>query len=186
MVTENKSIDNMTHFRYFLSKHKKTKVAYYIRRASQWETQGMSEDDVLEHPTLAGGQHYLYWHFLKCHLAGRSLKTPGCGWRKAVLKASQSSVTENTKSTQQCVKWGWRVSTMSQWVKALAAMPDDLSSISWSTWWKEIAKSYSLSSDLHTHIRACVPTYYTHIHTINKQLQLKEFNNNPGSGGARL
>ena len=63
MVTENKSIDNMTHFRYFLSKHKKTKVAYYIRRASQWETQGMSEDDVLERPTLAGGQHYLYWHF---------------------------------------------------------------------------------------------------------------------------
>lgn len=82
MVTENKSIDNMTHFRYFLSKHKKTKVAYYIRRASQWETQGMSEDDVLERPTLTGGQHYLYWHVFNAMWLEGHWRPPGVDGEK--------------------------------------------------------------------------------------------------------
>lgn len=40
---------------------------------------------------------------------------------------------------------------MAQWVQALTAGCDDLSSFPGSTWWRERVDSYRLCSDLHTH-----------------------------------
>lgn len=52
-----------------------------------------------------------------------------------------------------------------RWIKASTAMPDDLSSISVSTWWEERTDSQKLSSDLCTHAYVQHAHMHTHIRT---------------------
>jgi hypothetical protein len=53
---------------------------------------------------------------------------------------------------------------MAQWVKAAAAMPDDLSLSQEPTWWKERAKSCKWSFDVYL----CT---VAHLHKINKKVK---------------
>lgn len=59
---------------------------------------------------------------------------------------------------------------MAQWVKALTAKPENLSSIPGPTWWKKRTDSCKLSSDLHMCLGTCSHTYPC---THNKEVDVK-------------